>query len=301
MDYLALADFNLVAAHGGFGLASRASGQSKATLSRRVRELETSLGVRLIERGSRSLRLTEEGAVLHARTEMPYVEIAEALQDVKAGLSRPSGRLRVSAPMLFGQTTLGPLAAAFVAAFPDVTLEVSTEDKFVDLVTDGIDVVIRVNPRPDDALVGRCFMRNRMVLVAGPDMPRPPASATRHAAATFPAVMRIGAADDDTWRVTDPDDGTERLYFPRAVLKFSTPLPIRNAVYAGAGAALVPYAIVASDLTSGRLVNWGNSTAPVAELWVLHASRRLVSPKVAAFVSFVCDYCEANLPASMLT
>ncbi|MDB5849187.1 MAG: LysR family transcriptional regulator [Rhodoferax sp.] len=299
MDYHALADFNLVATHGGFGRASRASGQSKATLSRRVRELEANLGVRLIERGARGLRLTEEGAVLHARTEAPYGEIAEALQDVKAGLGRPSGRLHVSAPMLFGQTMLGPMAAAFVAAFPEVLLEVSTEDKFVDLVTDEVDIVIRVNPRPDDSLVGRCFLRNPMVLVAAPGLLRPASGATRAPASMFPAVMRIGAPDDEAWHVTDPDDGSAKVYFPRAVLKFSTPLPMREALYTGLGAALVPHSVVAQDLASGRLVCWGHATAPPAEVWALHASRRLVSPKVSAFVNFVCDYCgpKMQMPA----
>ena len=290
MDLLALSDFNLVATHGGFGRASRASGHAKATLSRRVRELEESLGVRLIERGSRTLRLTDEGAVLHARTEMPFGEITDALQDVRAGLGRPSGRLRVSVPLLFAHVTLGPLAAAFVAAFPEVVLEVTTEDRFVDLVADGVDIVIRVNPRPDDDLVGRCFLWNRLVLVAPAGMPRPPTGTDRHAGATFPAVMRTGTDDDEVWRVTDPEDGQERLFHPKAVLRLSSPLSVRDAVCAGAGAALVPQTIVGDELATGRLVSWGMSTQPPAEAWVLHASRRLVSPKVAAFVNFVCDY-----------
>ena len=300
MDYVALGDFNQVALHGGFGRASRATAQSKSTMSRRVKELETSLGVRLIDRGSRSLRLTEEGALLHARTLAQYGEIAEALQEVKAGLGRPSGRLRVSAPMLFGQTTLGPLTAAFVAAFPEVTLEVNAEDKFVDLVGGDIDVVVRANPRPDDGLVGRRFLTSHMVLVARPDMPRPPPSTTRRADATLASVMRVGSTDEDVWRVVDTNDGKERLYFPRAVLKFSNPLPIREAVCAGAGAALIPHTIVADDLATGRLVSWGTSTEPPIEVWALHASRRLVSPKISAFVTFICDYyAQASLDQSV--
>src|ERR1700744_1496780 len=115
MDLLALADFNLVASHGGFGRASRASGAPKATLSRRIRELEESLGVRLIERGGRVLRLTEGGAILHARTETSLGEIGGALADTRAGLGRPSGRLRVSVPVLFAQNAMGRIAAAFAA------------------------------------------------------------------------------------------------------------------------------------------------------------------------------------------
>jgi DNA-binding transcriptional LysR family regulator len=290
MDLSALSDFNLVAAHGGFGKASRASGQAKATLSRRVRGLEESLGVRLIERGSRTLRLTDEGAVLHARTESRFGEIVEALRDVKSGCGRPSGRLRVSAPLMFAHVTLGPLAAAFAAAFPDVTLEVTTEDRFVDLIADDVDVVIRANPKPDSALVGRCFLRNRMVLIAPVGMVPPPRKSGGQGRVAIPAVMRTGGTENDVWTVTDPRDGNERVFLPKAVLKLSSPLSIRDAVRAGAGAGLVPQTIVADDLAAGRLVNWGVSIEPPVEAWALHASRRLVSPKVSAFVNFVYDY-----------
>ena len=289
MDLTGLADFNLVAKHGGFGAASRASGQSKATLSRRVRELEESLGVRLIERGARPLHMTEEGAVLHARTELPFVAIADALQDVKAGLGRPSGRLRVSAPLLFANLALGPLAAAFHVAYPDVLLEVVTDDRFIDLLADDMDIVVRANPRPDDNLVGRCFLRNPLVLVAPPGMPKPVADAGGGMPACA-AVMRVGVADGEVWTVTDPADGAQRSYRPAAVMRLSSPLSIRDAVCAGAGASLIPQTVVADDLAAGRLMLWGTSVRPPIEVWVLHTSRRLVSPKVTAFVNFICDY-----------
>ncbi len=294
MDLLALTDFDLVATHGGFGRASRASGQPKATLSRHVRELEDSLGVRLIERGARTLRLTDEGVVLHARTGARIAEITEALQDVKAGLGRPSGRLRVSVPLLFAQTSLGALAAAFLAAFPEVLLEVATDDHFVDLVADEIDVVVRVNPRPDSELVGRCFLRNRQVLVAPPGLPLPPRDAGSDLPGTFPAVMRTGALRDEPWRVIDEESGRERRFHPKAVLRLASPLSMRDAVLAGAGAALIPRTIAVDALESGHLVSWGLSTQPATEIWVLHGSHRLVSPKVSAFVNFVCGYFANN-------
>ena len=289
MNLHALADFNLVAANGGFGRASRASGQSKATLSRRVRDLEESLGIRLIERGSRTLRLTDEGIALHARTGAHLGEITEALQDIKAGLGGPSGRLRVSVPLLFAQTSLGALSAAFLSAYPKVLLEVAVDDRFVDLVADEIDVVIRANPRPDTELVGRCFLRNRQILVAPPGLPRP-TTGTPDSPARFPAVMRTGGPPHETWQVTDEARGQETVFHPQAVLRLASPLSIRDAVLAGAGAAMIPRTIALDALASGRLVSWGLSTAPVTEAWVLHASHRLVSPKVSAFVAFVCDY-----------
>ncbi|MBN9535090.1 MAG: LysR family transcriptional regulator, partial [Alphaproteobacteria bacterium] len=122
MDLLAIADFNLVAAHGGIGRASRASGRPKATLSRRVAELEESLSVRLFERGGRALRLTEEGRALHERTTALLTEVAQTAEDIGAGTRRPRGRLRVSAPSLFSQLAMGRIAAGFAAAHPDVRL-----------------------------------------------------------------------------------------------------------------------------------------------------------------------------------
>ena len=107
MDLLALADFNLVARHGGFGRAARAAGRPKATLSRRVSELEAALGIRLFERGARDLKLTEEGRALHQRTSALMTEIDETAAAIASGGERPRGHLRISAPMMFSQTAMG--------------------------------------------------------------------------------------------------------------------------------------------------------------------------------------------------
>jgi DNA-binding transcriptional LysR family regulator len=124
MDLQALSDFNLVAVHGGFGRASRISGRPKATLSRRIAELEQSLGTRLIERGSQNLRLTDEGRALHERIYGPLSEIAEAGEAVVLGASSPRGRLRVSAPVVIAHVAFGRIGARFALAYPDVQLEI---------------------------------------------------------------------------------------------------------------------------------------------------------------------------------
>ena len=101
MDLLALADFTLVARHGGFGRAARAANRPKATLSRRVAELEAVLGLRLFERGARDLKLTEEGRVLFERTGPLLTELEESAAAISLGGNAPKGRLRISAPLLF--------------------------------------------------------------------------------------------------------------------------------------------------------------------------------------------------------
>ena len=113
MDLRALSDFVLVASHGGFAQAARLSGVPKATLSRRVRDLEEHLGVRLFDRDTRSLRLTDEGERLFAGARGPLREVAEAEIALKADGDRPRGLLRISAPILFSELAIGSVAASY--------------------------------------------------------------------------------------------------------------------------------------------------------------------------------------------
>src|SRR5690606_38604165 len=202
LDLGLLTDFNLVASAGGFGNASRMSGRPKATLSRRVMALEESLGVRLFERGARKLRLTEDGRALYERTSALVGEILEVGQCLKEGSLQPRGRLRVSVPLFLGQTVLGQLAAEFSRRYPEVELEIVAEDRYVDLVDEGYDVALRVNPRADATLVGRRIGQDALVVVAPPGLPRPkmPQDGTPP---RVPAVAMIHLADEATWKVTD--------------------------------------------------------------------------------------------------
>jgi DNA-binding transcriptional LysR family regulator len=275
MDLLALADFNLVARYGGFGRAAREAGRPKATLSRRVAELEASLGLRLFERGARTLKLTQEGRALYERTGALLTEIDETAAALASGGDRPRGRLRISAPLLFSQTAMGQLAAGFARACPDVRLEVTTEDRPVDMVEEGYDLVIRVNPDPDASLVGRIFLRDRLVVVAAPSLARP------QDGVAVPAVVRT-TSEQAAWRV---QDGAAIAIDP--VLRMSSLVMVRDAVRAGAGAGCLPFSIVSHDLAAGRLVHWADVAGPETALWALYPSRRLLSARVSAFLDFL--------------
>jgi DNA-binding transcriptional LysR family regulator len=289
MDLNALADFNLVATHKGFGKASRATGRSKATLSRRISDLEEALGVRLIERGTHRLELTEAGELLWARTEEPMREVADAMAAAREGVATPRGQLRVAAPLLFSQLALGRLSAQFMAAYPEVRVEVVAEDRVVDLVDERFDVAIRPNPRQDNTLVGRCFARDTLVVAAAPSVPIPVVEHDNPI--PVPAVV-MNYRDGELWSV----DGDRLTLEPRPVMHLSSLLMVRDAVIAGGGVALLPESIIREHLAKGKLVQWGKSGKDV-ELWVLHTSRRLPSPKVRAFVDFLC----AQFPAGLLT
>src|ERR1700712_957649 len=221
MDFLALADFNLVARHGGFGRAARATGRPKATLSRRVAELESSLDLRLFERGARALKLTQEGRALYERTGALLTELDETAAAIASGGDTPRGKLRISAPLLISQTAMGRLAAGFALKYPEVRLEVTTEDRAVDMIEEGYDLVIRVNPDPDENLVGRAFLRDRLVVVASPDLPR------RTGGLAAPGVAR-GTGEQQTWHVKTPGGRSAITIDP--VVALSTLIMVRDAV-----------------------------------------------------------------------
>lgn len=283
MDLSDLADFNLVARHGAFGKAARLSGRPKATLARHVANLEDSLGVRLVERGTQGLRLTDEGRALHERTDELLSEIADVGEAVSSRIARPRGRLRVSAPVLFSHTHLGHLAAKFAGDCPEVALEVTAEDRRIELLEEGYDIAIRVNPRPDERLIGRCFARDEMLVVAPPALAgliTSPAWNGQVAAITMTTEF-----DGGPWPIRS--GGAAITIRPEIRLRLSSLVMIRDAVRAGLGVAILPRSMVDRDIEDGRLVAWGEVADRPIELWVLHHSRRLVSPKITAFVAFL--------------
>ncbi|MCJ2016656.1 LysR family transcriptional regulator [Methylobacterium sp. E-065] len=280
MDLDALALFHSVATHGGFGRAARAMRRSKTTLSRRVADLEVELGTRLFERGGATLRLTQEGRELLASTQEPLDELAAAERTFRGGGVEPRGKLRVSVPLMFGAQVMGPFAARFVARYPLVGLEVITDDRYVDVVEEGFDIAIRARPKPEEELVGRPVLKDRLVVVAPPDWTRPGPDADGKPP-TVPAVVRAIGEEARQW-VLD-DDGQRIVIDPKPVLRLST-LIIRDAVRAGAGAALFPSFFVRDDIEAGRLAVWGTIVGEPLEFWALHASSRLASRRVRAFI-----------------
>ncbi|MGK6318326.1 LysR family transcriptional regulator [Sphingomonas sp. DT-204] len=287
MDLLALADFILVARHGGFGRAARAAGRPKATLSRRVAELEARLDLRLFERGARTLKLTEEGRALFERAGQQLTELEETAAAIASRGETPRGRLRISAPLLFSQIAMGKLAAGFALRYPEVRLEVTTEDRPVDMIEEGYDLVIRVDPSPDESLVGRAFLRDRIVVAAAPELIRPSAGGS------VPVVVR-SMGDRSAWRVKAGDEVVSITVEP--VLALSSLVMIRDAVRAGIGAARLPISLVMHDLADGTLVTWGDVDAPEIPLWSLYPSRRLLSARVSAFLDHLKQAFPAGTP-----
>lgn len=289
MDLLALADFTLVARHGGFGKASRAARRPKATLSRRVAELEASMNLRLFERGRRDLKLTEEGRALFERAGALLTELEETAATISSGSTHVRGALRISAPLLFSQVAMGRIAADFARLHPDVRVEITTDDRAVDMVEEGYDLAIRVNPAPDDLLVGRAFLHDRLVIVSAPELCWSQDGA-------MPAIVR-GQDSARSWTIATAA-GSETIAID-PLLRMSSMIMIRDAVRAGVGAARLPLSLVTGDITSGRLVHHGDVKDSEIILWALYPSRRLLNARVSAFLAHLRQCFPKGVPEEL--
>jgi DNA-binding transcriptional LysR family regulator len=177
--------------------------------------------------------------------------------------------------------------------FPDVRLEVTTEDRAVDMVEEGYDLVIRVNPDLDESLVGRAFMRDRLVVVASPDLVRPTDGSA------VPAIVRGTGSGTEVWKVTNATGRSTIMIEP--VLSLSSMIMVRDAVRAGVGVARLPVSLVSHDLAAGRLDHWGDVEGPQIALWTLYPSRRLLSARVSAFLDHLKSVFPTGEPHELAT
>lgn len=282
LDLEALSQFVAVARHGGLNVASREAGVPRATMSRRIRQLEASLGTLLLERGGRQMQMTEDGRFLFDRAAPLLAELIAVGAEVSARDGQVRGKLRVSVPALLARSGMGAFAASFVKKYPGVKLEIDIDDRFVDPVAEGYDLVIRANPAADSDLVGKCFLRTEIVLAASSDLPMP-----NEQDEIVDAVTLSATSGQAAWNVLN--DGRYLRVIPRETLRCSSMMLVYEAVLAGAGAALLPAWLIAPDLRDRRLRAWGKVPDRDIEAWVLHAPGHLTSPKVRAFVDTLVE------------
>jgi DNA-binding transcriptional LysR family regulator len=181
------------------------------------------------------------------------------------------------------------------AGYPEVQLEIIAEDRRTDPVEDGYDLIIRVDPAPDERLVGRRFLYDERMIVAPPGTIRP-GPQTGGEVCVVDAVLLHTTPPDIVWQVGMDAEKPIQLR-PRRVLRLSSLLMVRDAVLAGAGAALLPKLLVADDIATGRLAYWGTHAGPRVEIWALQSSRRLIGAKVRAFLEVV----ETAFPEKIFT
>ena len=282
--------FAEVVDRGGFAAAGRALGIPKSRLSRRVAELEERLGVRLLQRTTRKLSLTDAGELYHRHC-VAMREDAEAAEEaVSVVLTEPRGTIRVTCPVTLAQSTVGRLLPRFLERHPHVRVDMEVSNRVVDLVQDGVDVALRVRSSLDDSgsLVVKNLGPSHAMLVACPELLRRLGGvAGPDELKKLPTVTMSAADGRASWKLLGPGGRSFELQH-RPCYTADDLLTLRFAVLQGTGICILPDYMCADDLQQGRLVDVLPGWAPPPGL--VHAvfpSRRGLVPAVRRFLDFL--------------
>lgn len=253
-DLEAWAIFAKVADTGSFAAAAAELGLSGPTVSKAVQRLEARLGERLIHRTSRRFALTEAGRILAVRAARILAEGEAAEDEAKAGSAVPRGRVRLAAPMSFGLRHVAPALPDFLAAHPEVSIDLQLDDRRVDLVAGGIDVAVRIADLADSSLLARRLCPVRRWVVGSPayfashGKPHRPRDLRDHACLGYTWLASGG-----TWHFTDAEGVAESVTV-RGPLSATTGDALVSALEAGIGIALQPDFLAWEAVNDGRLV-----------------------------------------------
>ncbi|HEY8606068.1 MAG TPA: LysR family transcriptional regulator [Noviherbaspirillum sp.] len=283
--------FVLIARHRSLSAAARALDLTPPAATKRLAQLESRLGVRLVNRTTRSISLTSEGETFLAHATRILDEIEEMEEAVTSGRSTPRGLLRVNATLGFGRTTIAPLVSAFAKQYPDVEVQVEVTDGPVDLVERGFDLAIRFGALPDKRLNARRLMSNRRFLCASP------AYLERHGEPASLADLAdhrciIHRQNDDAygvWRFVSGEH-TEAVKVRGTLASNDGDIALGWALE-GHGILIRSEWDLAKYVESGRLkVVLPKLALPAADLFVYYPSRRNQSIRTRAFIDFLVTH-----------
>ena len=234
--------FAMVVDHGGFAAAERALGIPKSRLSRRISQLETDLGVRLLQRSTRRFAVTDVGTSVHRHAQTMLAEAQAAREVVDRLSAEPRGVVRASVPVSLAQMQLPKLLPKFLEQYPKVRLQLNISNRRVDIINEGYDVALRVRSRLDDdgSLVMRSFGQVQELLVASPKYldragrPKDPEELTQH--------VTLSISEDEArqrWELHGPEGEVRRVDLQPRVAGFDFPL-LQSMVKDGFGITMLP-------------------------------------------------------------
>jgi DNA-binding transcriptional LysR family regulator len=296
LDLNDVAVFARVVEAGSFTGAARQLGIPKTTVSRRVGELEREVGVRLLQRTTRSLSLTDAGRLYYQESSRALRAIEDAnlrLADVRA---EPAGTIRVSAPVGFGNDLLADAVLDFLAAYPKAKVELRLTDDKLNLVEEGIDLAFRSGALTDSTLVARKLGTTRKILCGSPDyLDRRGAPVVTADLASHDCIIAGHAIAGARWEIEGPQ-GTETISVGGRIAVNTMQLVLRAAV-AGYGIALLPHGLAVVAIAKGRLRRvLDQYAASVGGLYAVYPSSRHLSPAVKAFIEVAAKHILPALP-----
>ena len=280
--------FVAVVAQGSLSAAARLEGVAPAVIGRRLDGLEARLGVKLLVRTTRRLRLTHEGSAFLESSQRLLTDLANAEASVSAGGVKPSGHLRVTAPAGFGRRHVAPLVPQFRDLYPDVTLSLNLSDRVVDVAGEGFDCAVRVGDMPDSSLVSVRLADNRRLCVATPaylaarGRPQAPTELAAHDCLT----LSSDASQTRGWAFRQ--DGEVVHFKPSGPLDCSDGQVLHEWCLAGLGVAWRSTWEVEHDIAAGRLVAvLEDFAAPPNGIYVVFAQRRHLALRVRLWMDFL--------------
>ncbi|MBE4894946.1 LysR family transcriptional regulator [Enterobacter asburiae] len=284
--------FVKVVDYGGFAAAGRALDLPKSRLSRRIAQLEERLGVRLIHRTTRQFTVTEVGQTFYQHCKAMMVEAEAAEEAVAALQAEPRGVVRITCPITLLHVHVGPMLARFMARYPGINLQLEATNRRVDLVGEGVDIAIRVRPRPfdDSDLVLRVLADRGHCLVACPALiQRMGEPVVPSELSAWPGLSMNEGKQIHKWALSGTGGAKAEIhYHPRLIT--TDMLALREAAMAGIGVVQLPVLMVKDQLASGELVRVLDAWEPRRE--VIHAvypSRRGLLPSVRTLVDFLTE------------
>ena len=279
--------FAAVVREGSFTRAAAKLGVTKQTTSERIGKLEDRLGVRLLERTTRKLRVTDAGATYYERCASIAAQIEEANAEVRQRQSEPVGLLRVSAPALYGRRFLAPVVASFLGRYPKARVEIALADRRVHLVEEGFDLAIRIGPLDDSSLAARPLGRAHVHYVASPDF------LAKHAiarVADLRAARCVTIRPSEIWELA----GVRTKIEP--VLVVNDLEVACEAAIAGVGVAQLPAIVCRTAVAQGRLrVLFGPEPALHRVVSAVYPSRQYLPAKVRLFLDRLAAFVEPML------
>ena len=286
-DLDGMAIFAAVVEAGSFSEAARRLGVSKSVVSKAVTQLERSIGARLLNRTTRAMSLTEAGSVFYSHSSRIVEELEQARLAVGQFHSQPRGPLRISASVAFGTLHIAPALPEFLARFPEVSIDMSIGDRFVDLAEERFDVAVRIAKEAAPNLVARKLATVNRKIVATPGyferhgVPATPADLTRHNCLTYTHFN-----PQDAWRLRGPDGD---IAVPiSGNLRLNDDEALSAAVIGGLGVALLPTFIIGRDLQAGRLQAVLSDYVPSERhIYAVYLPNRHLPANVRAFVDFL--------------
>jgi DNA-binding transcriptional LysR family regulator len=275
---------------GGFSAAARQHGRSKALLSKYVTDLEDYLGVRLMNRTTRKLSLTEAGEAYYREVSALLQQLDDLDATISDQTSEPRGLLRVSAPRNFGETTLAPAIFDYLKTYPKVTLDLRLEDRYVDLVDEGIDVALRISTLADSSLIARKIADMHVVAGASKDLlkrvgnPKHPED-LRH----LPCIIDVNLQGQSNWRFIE--DGKTVSVPVNGPVRVNSPLAARQAAIAGLGFVMLPSYLADPVVARGELVPVLSEFLPTGQtLQAVYPHRRHLAGKVRALIDHLVEW-----------